>query len=204
MEKRLIIIGKGGQGRVIHDIAVKLGYKNIFFLDDKPSDDENHIGKVSDAELYIKDSEFIVGIGDSAIRKKIFHFIDNLGAKIISLIHPSAVIGENVTIGRGVAIMAGAVVNCGSEIHDGAIINTCASVDHDCVVGKFSHVSVGAHLAGTVLLGEEVYIWSGAIISNNINISDGVIVGAGAVVIRHINKKGVYVGVPARKTIRQL
>ncbi len=35
MSKRIIIIGAGGYGKVITDIAIKNGYKDICFWDDK-------------------------------------------------------------------------------------------------------------------------------------------------------------------------
>jgi UDP-3-O-[3-hydroxymyristoyl] glucosamine N-acyltransferase len=93
--------------------------------------------------------------------------------------------------------MAGAVVNCGSEIHDGAIINTCASVDHDCMIGDFCHISVGVHIAGTVNIGNEVFVCAGATVINNLNICGECVIGAGAVVIKNIESVGTYLGVPA-------
>ena len=46
--------------------------------------------------------------------------------------------------------MAGAVINSDTKIGKGCIINTSASVDHDCTLDDFVHISVGAHLAGNV------------------------------------------------------
>lgn len=95
--------------------------------------------------------------------------------------------------------MAGAVVNPGSTIGKGCIINTCSSVDHDCQIGDYVHISIGAHLAGTVILGKNTWVGAGATISNNIEITSCCMIGAGAVVINDIIEKGTYVGVPARK-----
>ena len=94
--------------------------------------------------------------------------------------------------------MAGAVVNNGAVLETGVIVNTCASVDHDCVIGAYSHVSVGARLAGTVNLGSGSMVGAGATVINNINICADCTVGAGAVVVRDIVKPGIYVGVPAQ------
>ena len=79
------------------------------------------------------------------------------------------------------------------------IINTCASVDHDCDVADFVHVSVGAHVAGTCTIGERTWIGAGATVSNNITICPDCMIGAGGVVIRNICEKGTYVGSPVRK-----
>ena len=69
---------------------------------------------------------------------------------------------------------------------------------HDCVIGDYVHVAVGAHLCGTVNVGTETWVGAGAIISNNVNICGGCMIGAGAVVIKDIEKEGTYIGVPAK------
>ena len=95
--------------------------------------------------------------------------------------------------------MAGAVINSGAKIGECVIINTCSSVDHDCVVDDFAHVAVGAHLCGTVNVGESTWICAGATVSNNVNICGNCTIGAGAVVVKDIEEEGTYIGVPARK-----
>lgn len=61
------------------------------------------------------------------------------------------------------------------------------------------HISVGAHIAGTVDIGNKTWIGIGATVSNNVSICGGCIIGAGAVVIRDVNESCTYVGVPIRK-----
>lgn len=95
--------------------------------------------------------------------------------------------------------MAGAVVQANAKIGDGVIINTCSSVDHDCVVGNWTHVAVGARLAGSVKAGKSVLLGAGCVILNNLSVTDNCIVGAGSAVICNINDVGTYVGVPARR-----
>lgn len=197
----LVIVGAGGHGEVIADIAEKVGYSNILFLDDTPNGNlySGHkiVGKCSDA-LHYKNSDFIVAIGNAHIRRKIQSEFIALGLNIVTLVHPSAVIAPSVKIGIGTVIMAAAVINPYAEIGNGCIINTCASVDHDCKIGDFSHISVGSHLAGTVTIGENTWIGVGATVSNNINIADECMIGAGAVVIADITVPGTYIGVPAK------
>ena len=84
-------------------------------------------------------------------------------------------------------------------IGKGCIINTGASVDHDCKVEDFAHISVGAHVAGTCCIGKRTWIGAGAVVSNNVNICGDCLIGAGAVVIRNMEESGTYVGCPARK-----
>lgn len=199
---KLIIIGAGGHGKVIADIAQKLGkYEEIVFLDDGGGKEELGfpiIGKASDLQKYVNSADFFVAIGDSGVRCEFIEKLLSIGATVPTLIHPSAIIGSNVKIGVGSAIMAGVVINPCAVIGKGVIVNTCSSVDHDCKVGDYCHISVGAHLAGTVTLGKKVLIGAGVIVKNNVKIIDDCILGAGAVVIEDVNLAGTYVGVPAK------
>lgn len=197
---RLIIIGASGHGKVVADIAAHCGYTDIVFLDDNRSVKECMgypvIGVTETARMY-PDAEFVVAIGNSKIRENVQEQLRAIGLHLTSLIHPKAVIADQVEIGEGTVIMAGAVVNPDSKIGVGVIINTGASVDHDNIIGDYVHVSVGSHIAGTVHIGKGTWIGAGAVVSNNINICDNCMIGAGAVVIRSIGKSGTYVGIPA-------
>lgn len=194
---RLVIIGASGHGKVIADVAVKCGYKDIVFLDDSENVKEcvgfPVIGKVLDAKNM--EDEKIVAIGNAEIREKIQSQLSNL----VTLIHPSAVVSRRVKIGEGTVIMAGAVINSDVVIGKGCIINTGASVDHDCKLEDFVHVSVGAHVAGTVSIGKKTWVGAGATVSNNVSICDNCMIGAGAVVVKDLKKSGIYIGVPVRE-----
>lgn len=192
---KLVIIGASGHGKVVADIALLNGYRDIVFLDDDESIKECAgfpvIGKTYEAKNIAGDK--IVAIGNAKIRERIQNTIDT-----VTLIHPETVIGRNVEIGEGSVTMAGAVINTYSQIGKGCIINTGASVDHDCQVGDFVHVAVGAHLCGTVNVGNRTWIGAAVVVSNNINVCSDVMIGAGAVVVNNIDIEGTYIGVPAK------
>ncbi len=193
---KLIIIGASGHGKVIADIAVKLGYENIVFLDDDAAIKECAgfpvVGKTDEA--INMDGDKVVAIGNARTRERISKNI-----KTVSLIHPDASISRRVKIGEGTVVMAGAIINSDTVIGDGCIINTGASVDHDCLIDNYCHVAVGAHIAGTCHVGERTWIGAGATVSNNVNICGDCMVGAGTVVIKNIENAGAYVGVPAKE-----
>ena len=202
MHKKVIIIGAGGHGRAIADIVKLSGDEVAGFLDDKPPAElpgVNVIDTAANAGKYIGGHEFIVAVGGNKRRKEI---MSSLECTCIwyTAVHPSAVIASDVTIGKGSAVMANAVVNCGSRLGVGVIINTAATVDHDCIIEDYVHISPGAHVAGTVTIGSGTWLGIGAIISNNICVCEDVVVGAGAVVVKDITRPGTYVGVPAKAT----
>ena len=196
---RLIIIGAGGHGKVIADNALKNGYKDICFVDDRATGkcmDFTIVGTSADIEkLNDGNTDFIIGIGNNAVRKKIAEQYD---VNWVSLIHPSAQIAVNVSIGKGTAVMAGAVINACASVGEHCIINTRAVVEHDNVIEDYVHISPNAALGGTVRVGEQTHIGIGASVRNNIEICEGCIIGAGAVVVKNLTESGTYVGVPAR------
>lgn len=200
--RKLAIIGASGHGKVVADIARKNGYSEIVFFDDDESIHECGgypvIGNSSKAGWI--DADIIVGIGNAGIRKRIQESVPE--GKLVTLIHPDAVIAEDVAIGAGTVVMAGAVINPGVKIGKGCIINTCSSVDHDCVVGDYVHIAVGSHLCGAISVGNGTWIGAGATVSNNVSICSDSMIGAGAVVVNDIDVCGTYVGVPAKLIIR--
>ena len=203
MKENLLIIGAGGHGRVIADVAARVGtYQKIAFLDDGIPQRPLHypcLGKSGDAQQFLEAYDLIVAIGNAHVRKRIMARLSALGASFATVVAPEAVVSKDVRLGEGTVVMPGAIINTGAEIGTGVIINTAASVDHDCVVGDFCHVSVGARLCGTVSVGADSWIGAGATVINNIQICGGCMIGAGAVVVKDILEEGTYLGVPARR-----
>ncbi len=200
MCNRLVIIGAGGHGKVIADIAFKNGYTDVVFADD------HAVGSCMDLPIICTSAsleqqndgktDFVIAIGNNGIRKKI---AEQYPINWVTLIHPSAQIGTNVKIGVGTVVMAGAVINPCAEIGEHCIINTCAVVEHDNKISNYVHISPNAALAGTVCVGAETHIGIGATVKNNINICNNCIIGGGAMVVNNLVESAVYIGIPAKK-----
>lgn len=200
MDKKLVIIGASGHGKVVADIALKNGYKIVGFLDDDDSIKEicgfPVLGKISKIHEYERVCEFIIAIGNNVIRERISEQYDVNWA---TLIHPTAVIGMQCEIGSGTVVMANAIVNPCATIGKHCIINTGALVEHDNVLDDYVHISPNASVAGTVHIGKRTHIGVGACVKNNLCISADAMIGAGAAVVKDIPTSGVYVGIPARR-----
>ena len=65
MQKKVIIIGAGGHGRVLRDMVERSGVVFLGFLDDSAAGTDI-LGKTADAAQF-PEAEFIIGIGDNAI-----------------------------------------------------------------------------------------------------------------------------------------
>lgn len=200
MDKTIVIIGAGGHGKVVADIARCCGYTRLIFLDDYAAacGCDPVCGTVQDAVRY-NGSDFVVAIGNGRVRQQLQTSLQAQGLRPATLVHPRAVVADDVIVGEGTVVMAGAVINPGAVVGTGCIVNTCSSVDHDCIVENYVHISVGAHVAGTVSVGCRTWIGAGAVVSNNVTITADCMIGAGAVVVKSIAEPGVYVGVPAAR-----
>lgn len=159
MGKRLLILGAGGHGKVVQEVALSLLdidgkplYEIVDFLDDNSKE---AIGKMADFEKYKYEyQEAFCGIGNNTIRKQLLEQAEKLGYTVPVLIHPSAYVSKSAVIEAGTVVEPKAIVNANTIIHRGSIISIGAIVDHDAVVGEYVHVNTGAIIkAGAIVEG---------------------------------------------------
>ena len=150
MGKKLLIIGAGGHGRVVAEVAQDCGYAEIAFIDDNIS---KAIGKIQDLEKYKSEYEYaFVAIGNNSLRIKLLDLVKGLGYKIPVLVHSTAYVSKSCEIKEGSIIEPKAIVNTNTVIGQGCIISVGAIVDHDVVVGKCCHINAGSVvIAGSVI-----------------------------------------------------
>lgn len=193
----LRIIGAGGHGRVLADIASAMGYRDIAFLD-AAYPDLTHSGAwdVIGTPADIDESEYALGVGNNQTR---IGLLESIPCDLATLIHPSAVISPYATIGAGSVICAGAVIGPFARLGQGCIVNTGASVDHDCTLGDSVHLSPGARLGGGVNIGACTWVGIGAVVCEYKSIGANALVGAGAAVTTNIPEGARFGGVPAKE-----
>jgi acetyltransferase-like isoleucine patch superfamily enzyme len=95
-------------------------------------------------------------------------------------------------------VFAGAVIQPDSVLGSHAIINTGATVDHDCHIGNFVHVAPGCNLAGAVTLKEGAFMGIGSRAIPGVTVEAWTTVGAGATVVHDLPGGITAVGTPAR------
>lgn len=140
---RLIILGSGGYGHTVEDVAVQLGYDCIF-LDDSIAD-----YPLSSFTSFISDDTvFIPAFGNNAFRLEWIDKFQSTGAKLATLIHPTAYVSPKATIHPGTVILPGAIINTDVTIHRGCILNLGCIVDHGCVIEEGVHICLGAIVKG--------------------------------------------------------
>lgn len=200
----LLIIGAGGQGKVVADTAMLLGWKKIAFLDDRAATLPSVLGLPVLGRLEDLDAQraafpsAIVAVGDAGLRVQMTARCRGSGFEVVSVVHPLAYLSKFASLGAGCAAFAQSAINAGASLGAACIVNTGATVDHDCLIGAGVHICPGAHLAGAVRVGDRTWIGIGATIRQGITIGPDAMVGAGAVVVADVAAGSMVTGVPAK------
>lgn len=204
-ERRLVVIGAGGHGKVVAEAAQLSGqFDEVVFYDASWPERSTHgpwliVGRPEDLLAPgVHPCVAVVAIGAQAVRVRLTDGLRRAGHTLATVIHPRAAVSPRARLGSGTAVLAGAVVNIDAELGAACIVNTGVTIDHDCRLGDGVHVSPGAHLAGNVQVGEQSWIGTGGVIIPGIQVGARAVVGAGAVVIRNVADDTTVVGNPAR------
>ena len=197
MNKKLAIIGAGGHGKVVGEIALLNQYDTIDFFDDKISEIKNFpfriVGNIELLKKNLKNyDDFFVAIGDNVIRCDKISWLKKEKKNIVSLIHPKSTVSKFSSIEAGSCVMANAVVNAGTNIKEGVIINTSSSIDHDCSIEDYSHISPNCSLSGNVRVGKFTHLGTGTSVHPRINIGQNVKTGIGSKIYKDILNNKIF------------
>lgn len=200
----VVMIGAGGHAKVCIELLRATGEQVDYCVGSSTGaatclgvpvlDGDEHVARLR-SEGY---DRVFVAIGSARLREKLACHALALGYQLVNAVSPAATVSPSARLGRGVAIMAGAVVNAESQIGDLCIVNTGATVDHDCCLGRAVHIAPQTALAGTVTIGDAAFLGIGCRVIPETAIGAHAIVGAGSVVIHSIPAHATAVGVPAR------
>jgi len=139
----------------------------------------------------------VAGARGNDARQPVFETWRGAGFEFVDVVHARATVAASVVRGHGLQCMAGAVVNAGTRLGANVIVNSNATVEHDCVVGDHAHVAPGATLCAGVVIGTGAFIGAGAVIVPGVPVGAWAMIGAGSVVIRAVPEGGRVAGVPA-------
>lgn len=205
MSAPIVIVGAGGHARVVADALLASGRTVAGFIDA----DERLWGTVMTG-LPVLGGDTVLdapewrghllanAIGANPLREAIQRRLETAGWTFTGARHPQATISPFATLDESVQVFANAVVQPGAVVGPGCIINTGAIVEHDCVLGAFTHCAPGSVLCGGVTTGPRVHIGAAAVVRENITLGADVTVGAGAAVVGDYAGPGLLKGIPAR------
>ncbi|MDE2165859.1 MAG: acetyltransferase [Alphaproteobacteria bacterium] len=206
----ILIWGGKGQAKVLRPILEERGHRVSFVFDRDPSvsapfQDVPFTTSDSDLQSWIanqnpKSLGFVLAMGgeNGEERCRLTQKLENLGMSPVTAIHSRSWVADSAQLSAGCQVLALAAICVEARLGRQTIINTGASVDHECVLGDGVHIMPGATLCGCVTVEDFATIGSNATILPRVRIGSRAMIGAGAVVISDVPPDTRVVGVPAR------
>lgn len=192
-----IFIGAGGHAKVLLTVikSMKSELKLVFDSDSSIKNFYDVENIVDYNPLIFPEAKVLIALGNNLIRmKKSNDILHSFGIAIDS----SALVDNLINIEEGSQVMPRAVINCGTQIGKHTIINTNATIEHDCKIGDFAHIGPSATLCGGVTVGDGTLIGANATVLPGRIIGDFVTVGAGSVITKDIPNNSKVIGVPGK------
>ena len=206
--KHLIIIGAGGMGRTLYDMAREsVGYVDVFdikgFIDDNTGaldDFANYPPIIDTIQAYVpqQDDVFVSSIGGAARRACMERMIEK-GAEFIQLIHRTARLGTNVILGKGNVIGAFTTIGADAVLCDYNMVQSYTVIGHDARIGNWNRIDTHVTCVGGICIENEVNIHTSAVINHGVVVESNAHVGACSFVIRRVKTGTTVIGNPAKK-----
>lgn len=211
MKKRVLIVGAGGFGRECLAWARSIpaeqrDWEVAGFLDDTedPLDGIDCgvpvLGRIADYQPK-PDELLLMAIGSVKGKLELGPSLLKRGAQFLTLVHPSAIVGERVRLGTGSVLCPNVVISADVNIGAFVALNICCSVGHDAIIGDGSTLSSHVDITAGVDLGRGVFVGSRASVLPNVSVGDFATVGAGSIVTRTVKNRNTVFGMPARVLI---
>ncbi len=165
--RRLVILGAGGFGQTVKDVASQTGrFNDIRFLDDHSVADDV-AGTCGEFASFIDEgTEFLVAFGNNAMRCQWLETLKNAKATIATIVHARAYVSPTACVDEGCIVLPQAVVNTNCVLRRGCIVNIGAIVDHGCILEECVHVAPGGIVKAENRVPALTKIESGEVVQN--------------------------------------
>jgi len=202
MARNLLILGAGGHGRAVADLAEACGWTVAGFTD-RPAAGAGVLGSDDDLPVLARSGRInagVVGVGNTALQRRaaLFHCLQESGLVVPTLVHPRATLSGSSRVGAGSVVFPAAVLGAGVTVGDNVVVYSAAVAEHDCRIADHAYVSPGTILSGAVTVEVGAFIGAGAVILPGLTIGKHAVVAAGAVVVADVPEGDTVAGVPAR------
>ena len=163
MNNNLLILGAGGYGHVVREIAEDSGiFDKIDFLDDSSP---LAIGKFGDAEKFLKGyPNAVVALGNAELRLGHIEKLRAAGFQIPAIISPKAYVSKSAKIGNGTIVEPFSAVNANSEVGIGVLLRCGSVIDHNAKVGDFCYIDCGVVVKANNSVGFKIKIAANSVV----------------------------------------
>lgn len=187
---KIILIGKGDHSRVVEDAitdaVVKRGQWGEFKIMCRMAESD------PDWRVIGENNHFaFIAIGDNSARER----LSNLPYLFVNIIHPTAYSWVRSCIGSYFG--ANSVVGPNSKVGNFCIINTGVILEHDSVVGDYSHLAPGVVTGGRVKIGRLTFVGLNSTIRDGVSVGNNCLIGQGSNVVCDVPDNTVWYGNPA-------
>ena len=204
--RRLLILGAGGHGRAVADLARACGFTVAGFTDRSVAaggPGAPVLGTDAQLAALIRPQQIdggVVGVGNTALtrRGQLYEVLVTAGVPQPALVHPRAVASPSAEVGAGSVVFAGSVLGSGVRIGVNAVLYSGVIVEHECVIGDHAYLSPGVVLSGQVTVEAGAFLGAGAVVLPGVRVGREAVVAAGAVVTADVAPGQTVMGVPAR------
>ncbi len=200
----MIVLGASRHAKEVLQILLSNNIKVDYLFDDFSSsfhpyfNDYNIIKSFEDPRIKLNDN-FVLGLGGTINREKLFEQSIALGLVPLSVISNTAVIGVNgVNLGVALNIMHFAFIADCVKIGNGTLINAYASIHHDVTIGNFCEISPKSVLLGGASVGDFTSIGAGAIVLPDITVGSNSVIGAGSIVTKDVGDNEIWYGTASK------
>lgn len=177
--KNLIFVGSGGYFLELFEyVSTDITDKRIVdlsiggVLDDKVPSQKvlcPYLGDIENYDIQPNDI-FIIAIGNTLHREKIFTILKSKGACFYTYKHPTAIVSETADIGQGTIICPFTIINASAVVGANVSLNVNVSIGHGATVGAHTVVSPYAALNGNASIGKQSFIGSRSTVFPSISI----------------------------------
>ncbi|MBK8048117.1 MAG: bifunctional N-acetylglucosamine-1-phosphate uridyltransferase/glucosamine-1-phosphate acetyltransferase [Anaerolineales bacterium] len=202
--QRLLIIG-GGNGaiQIIDALQGVRHQRAVAVIDDNRAIHGKRIAGVpvlGAIDLSWAVDQHAAGLFDAAVisistsipfRERIFDEWKSRGIPFANVIHPSAVVGMNVTWGEGNVVMALCHFGACATVGDNNFLSAYCSIEHHCVLGNHCSFGPSVVTSSRVRFGDRVRCGTGIYIEPGVTIGADSIIASGLAIWQNIPERSL-------------
>lgn len=210
--QKIAIIGGRGNGRVIAQIIADtraagmqnqvVGYLNDHEPEGSLIGEYPVLGKPCQWRQLPPDTLLVAALLTVGKMQERTGMIEHFGIpaeRLARVIHPTAVIADDVRIGPGSVIASHVTCQPGSTVGMNSIIRAGANIGHDVKVDDFVDIGPNCTLCGYAVIEKGAHIAANAVVRDGISVGQYGVLSAGSVALKTIPSGTTWMGNPARR-----